>query len=97
MKYNVLPSGISPIQKMTHSGGLHSPAAGTGISGIGGSLQLVLAPVVPIASINKHHYAYEISIVISIYQSVLFIYNNISMKQEPNNQIYGTNVLGNLA
>ena len=82
---------------MTHSGGLHSPAAGTGISGIGGSLQLVLAPVVPIASINKHHYAYEISIVISIYQSVLFIYNNISMKQEPNNQIYGTNVLGNLA
>ena len=82
---------------MTHSGGLHSPAAGTGISGIGGSLQLVLAPVVPIAAINKHHYAYEISIVISIYQSVLFIYNNISMKQEPNNQIYGTNVLGNLA
>ena len=82
---------------MTHSGGLHSPAAGTGISGIGGSLQLVLAPVVPIATINKHHYAYEISIVISIYQSVLFIYNNISMKQEPNNQIYGTNVLGNLA
>ena len=77
---------------MTHSGGLHSPAAGTGISGIGGSLQLVLAPVVPIASINKHHYAYEISIVISIYQS-----DNISMKQEPNNQIYGTNVLGNLA
>ena len=74
---------------MTHSGGLHSPAAGTGISGIGGSLQLVLAPVVPIATINKHHYAYEISIVV--------IYNNISMKQEPNNQIYGTNVLGNLA
>ena len=69
---------------------MHSPAAGTGISGIGGSLQLVLAPVVPIASINKHHYAYEISIVISIYR-------NISMKQEPINQIYGTNVLGNLA
>ena len=75
---------------MTHSGGLHSPAAGTGISGIGGSLQLVLAPVVPIATMNKHHYAYEISIVVSIH-------HNISMKQEPNNQIYGTNVLGNLA
>ena len=68
---------------MTHSGGLHSPAAGTGISGIGGSLQLVLAPVVPIATMNKYHYAYEISIAISIY---------ISIKQETNNQIYGTNV-----
>ena len=46
---------------------MQSPAAGAGISGIGGSLQLVLAPVVPIATINKYHYAYEISIVISIY------------------------------
>ena len=85
VQQNVLPLGISEIQKITHSGGLQSPAAGAGISGIGGSLQLVLAPVVPIATINKYHYAYEISIVISIY-------HNISIKEETNNQIYGTNV-----